>query len=105
MDTIIAEALDLYPLKVPEIVAKAKEETIQAAKKMIKTPIAPRLINKESFLQEEAFSFLCKTIINQKEGCQCKYKIQKYKYHLRNFRSMDVNGRVIKRYSLYDEDN
>ncbi|MDQ0973217.1 FMN-dependent NADH-azoreductase [Neobacillus niacini] len=40
MDTIIAEALDLYPLKVPGIVSKVKEEAIQAAKKMIKTPIA-----------------------------------------------------------------
>jgi FMN-dependent NADH-azoreductase len=39
MDTIIAEALDLYPQKIPEIVEKSKEEAILAAKEMIKTPI------------------------------------------------------------------
>ena len=39
MDTIIAEALDLYPQKVPEIVEKAKQEAVLAAKAMIKTPV------------------------------------------------------------------
>jgi FMN-dependent NADH-azoreductase len=39
MDTIIAEALDLYPQRVPEIVEKAKEEALRAAKEMIKSPI------------------------------------------------------------------
>ncbi|WP_419954017.1 FMN-dependent NADH-azoreductase [Neobacillus niacini] len=39
MDTIIAEALDLYPQKITEIVEKAKEEAIVAAKEMIKSPI------------------------------------------------------------------
>jgi hypothetical protein len=33
MDTIIAEALDLYPLKVPEFVAKAKEEQSKLLRK------------------------------------------------------------------------
>nr|WP_263328481.1 NAD(P)H-dependent oxidoreductase [Neobacillus sp. Marseille-Q6967] len=40
MDTIVAEALDLYPQKAPEIVAKAKDAAIQAAKEMIKTPVS-----------------------------------------------------------------
>ena len=40
MDTIIAEALDLYPQKVPEIIEKAKEEAIRAAEEMIKTPVS-----------------------------------------------------------------
>lgn len=39
MDTIIAEALDLYPQKAPEIVAKAKESAISAAREMIKVPV------------------------------------------------------------------
>jgi FMN-dependent NADH-azoreductase len=39
MDTIIAEALDLYPQKVSEIVEKAKQEAIHAAKEMIKMPV------------------------------------------------------------------
>jgi FMN-dependent NADH-azoreductase len=39
MDTIIAEALDLYPQRVPEIVEKAKEEAVLAAKEMIKSPV------------------------------------------------------------------
>lgn len=36
MDTVIAEGLDLYPQKVPEIVANAKEKAILAAKEMAK---------------------------------------------------------------------
>ena len=39
METIIAEALDLYPQKVPEIVEKAKQKAICAAKEMIKTRV------------------------------------------------------------------
>jgi FMN-dependent NADH-azoreductase len=39
MDTIIAEALDLYLQKVPEIVEKAKEQAILAAREMLKTPV------------------------------------------------------------------
>lgn len=39
MDTIVAEALDLYPQKAPEIVAKAKEAAISAAREMVKVPI------------------------------------------------------------------
>lgn len=39
MDTIIAEALDLYPQKVSEIVEKAKQEAIDAAKEMIKMQV------------------------------------------------------------------
>lgn len=39
MDTIIAEALDLYPQKVQEIVDKAKQEAILAAKEMVKVSV------------------------------------------------------------------
>lgn len=39
MDTIIAEALDLSPQGVPEIVEKAKEAAIRAAKELVKTPV------------------------------------------------------------------
>lgn len=39
MDTIVAEALDLYPKQIPEIVAAAKEKAIQAAKQMAKVTV------------------------------------------------------------------
>jgi len=39
MKTVIAEGLDLYPQKVPEIVAMAKERAILAAKELAKQPV------------------------------------------------------------------
>lgn len=39
METVIAEGLDLYPQKIPEIVAKAKEKAILAAKEMAKLTV------------------------------------------------------------------
>ena len=40
MDTIVAEGFDLYPQRVPEIVAAAKEKAIIAAKDFAKKTIA-----------------------------------------------------------------
>jgi len=39
MDTVVAEGMDHFPKEVPEIMAKAKEQAVEAAKKMAKSTV------------------------------------------------------------------
>lgn len=44
MDTVVAEGFDHFPKQVPDIVAKAKEEAIIAAKKMALSPLDATIV-------------------------------------------------------------
>ncbi len=39
MDTVFAEGMDHFPKQIPEIMAKAKEQAIEAAKEMAKETV------------------------------------------------------------------